>query len=458
MKSRGGRPWLAARDQIRASEAGPESLNAFLALAEDGDMPDSVPDGPLSGVPVAVKDNLVTAGLPTTCASRLLEGYQSPFEATAVRRLRAAGAVVIGKTNMDEFGMGSSNEHSAFGPALNPVDRNRVPGGSSGGSAAAVAAGYVPIALGSDTGGSVRQPAAFCGVVGVKPTYGRVSRYGLVAFASSLDQVGALGRTVYDAARLLQAVSGHDPRDATSSTRPVPDLRAAASRGVGGLVVGIPDEYLRDGLDPAVRRCVDEGAEALHDAGAEIRQVSLPHTRFAVPCYQVLAAAEASSNLARFDGVRYGRRSGGDGDLGDLYEVTRTEGFGREVKRRIVLGTFVLSAGYQDRYYSQAQRVRALISADFGRAFNDGVHALFTPTTPTPAFRLGERLGNPVQMYLSDVYTVHANLSGIPAMSVPIGTVDGLPVGGQIMAPWWGEETLVSIGATLEARLGEGAG
>jgi aspartyl-tRNA(Asn)/glutamyl-tRNA(Gln) amidotransferase subunit A len=395
--------------------------------------------------------------MPTTCGSRVLEGYRSPFEATAVRRARAAGAVVIGKTNMDEFAMGSSTENSAYGPTLNPHDRTRVPGGSSGGSAAAVAAGYVPIALGSDTGGSVRQPAAFCGVVGIKPTYGRVSRYGLVAYASSLDQVGALGRTAREAAMLLTAVSGHDERDATSAVQPVPDFARAVDRGVDGLVVGVPEEYFPDGLDPELRRLAYTALDGLREGGAEVRWVSLPHTRWAIPCYYVIATAEASSNLSRYDGVRYGvRRTETDGatDLVSMYEATRSQGLGTEVKRRIMLGTYALSAGYYDQYYGTAQRARGLITEDFRRVFAGGVDALFTPTSPTPAFALGERTADPIEMYLSDVFTVTANLAGVPGVSVPIGRVRGLPVGGQVLAPWWREEMMLAVAGALESSVG----
>ena len=450
---------VAAADvvrRIRAAEAGPEGLNAFISLAGDvvegqGDPIDE--NAPLAGVPVAVKDNIATLELPTTCGSRLLEGYRSPFEATAIRKLRAAGAVVVGKTNLDEFAMGSSTESSAFGPTRNPHDRTRVTGGSSGGSAAAVAAGYVRVALGSETGGSVRQPAAFCGVVGLKPTYGRVSRYGLVAFASSMDQIGAFGRTVVDAARLLEAVAGHDPLDATSVDRPLPELVEAAGRGVDGLVVGVPEEYLPDTLDAGIRGLIEAALERLERAGAELRTVSLPHSRFAIPTYYVLAPAEASSNLSRFDGVRYGVRREGV-DIAAMHEATRSTGFGAEVKRRIMLGTYALSAGYYDRYYGRAQRARAHITRDFREVFDSGVDALFTPTTPTTAFPIGQRIDDPVEMYLSDVFTVTANLAGIPGMSVPIGSLDGLPVGGQILAPWWREDTTVRVGAALEASLG----
>ena len=448
-----------AREAVRAAkrrESSAEGLNAFLSFAEPDALAVENPSGPLAGVPIAVKDVLATTDLPTTCGSRVLEGYRSPFEATAVRRARAAGAVVIGKTNMDEFALGSSTENSAYGPTLNPHDRTRVPGGSSGGSAAAVAAGYVPMALGSDTGGSVRQPAAFCGVVGIKPTYGRVSRYGLVAYASSLDQVGTFGRTVGEAATLLAAVSGHDERDATSAVRPVPDFALAVERGVDGLVVGVPEEYFPDGLDPEVRRLTDAALDRLREEGAEVRRVSLPHTRWAIPCYYVIATAEASSNLSRYDGVRYGvrRDDTGGGDLVSMYEGTRSHGLGTEVKRRIMLGTYALSAGYYDQYYGTAQRARGLITEDFRRVFAGEVDVLFTPTSPTPAFRLGERTSDPIEMYLSDVFTVTANLAGVPGVSVPIGTMGGLPVGGQVLAPWWHEEKMLSVAGVLEARLG----
>jgi aspartyl-tRNA(Asn)/glutamyl-tRNA(Gln) amidotransferase subunit A len=438
--------------KVREREAGPEGLNAFLSLADPASLTVENPDGPLAGVPIAVKDILATTDLPTTCGSKVLEGYVSPFEATAVRRARAAGAVVIGKTNMDEFAMGSSTENSAYGPTLNPHDRTRVPGGSSGGSAAAVAAGYVPMALGSDTGGSVRQPAAFCGVVGIKPTYGRVSRYGLVAYASSLDQVGTFGRDVTDAARMLQAVAGYDERDATSVDKPVPDYVKAVRKGSAGLVVGVPDEYDPDELDPEMRRVVQRALDTLRSRGSEVRRVSLPHTRFAISTYYVIATAEASSNLSRYDGVRYGARRT-EGDLVAMYEGTRSHGLGAEVKRRIMLGTYALSAGYYDEYYGTAQRARALITEDFRRVFFGGADVLFTPTSPTPAFKLGERTADPVEMYLSDVFTVTANLAGIPGLSLPIGEVGGLPVGGQILAPWWEEEKMIAVAGTVEQLL-----
>lgn len=454
--------WLReAIARIRSSDAGDRPLRAFLSVADPAvsrALPaphgiDADPDGPLLGVPVGVKDNLATLDLPTTCASRILQGYVSPFEATVIRKLRAAGGWVAGKTNMDEFAMGSSTENSAIGPTRNPLDRGRVPGGSSGGSAAAVAAGIVPVALGSDTGGSVRQPAAFCGVVGLKPTYGRVSRYGLVAFASSLDQVGTFGRTVHEAARLLEVVAGHDPLDSTSARRPVPRFSAAIPGGVAGMVVGVPAEYIPESLDPALRRQCNRVLEMLSSGGAEIRRVSLPHTAWAIPTYYVLATAEASSNLARFDGVRYGMRAPGAASTHEVYEATRSAGFGTEVKRRIMLGTYALSAGYYEAYYGRAQKVRSLIARDFREVFASGVDVLFTATAPTPAFALGEKTGDPYTMYLSDIFTVTANLAGIPAISIPVGEVDGLPVGGQFMAPHWEEERMIRVAGTVEAAL-----
>ena len=425
-----------ARDQGKAA----------LALVNEAEPP------MLVGVPVAVKDNIATLSLPTTCASRMLEGYVSPFEATVVRKLREAGAIVLGKTNMDEFAMGSSTEHSAYGPTRNPLAPDRVPGGSSGGSAAAVAAGIVPMALGSDTGGSVRQPASFCGVVGVKPTFGRVSRFGLVAFASSLDQVGVLGATVDDAARGLECISGHDWLDSTSAELDVPEFHTAAQPSLQGLVIGRPKEYFPASLDPRILTQCNRALDRLRALGAEIRDVSLPHTELAVPAYYIIAPAEASSNLARFDGVRYGARVTGDG-LQGMYEKTRSAGFGPEVTRRILLGTYVLSAGYYDAYYRKAQQVRTLIAGDFSQVFASGVHVLFTPTAPTTAFRLGE-ISDPYEMYMSDIFTVTANLAGVPAMSIPIGRIDGLPVGGQFMAGHFDEMTMFRAAYALEAALG----
>jgi aspartyl-tRNA(Asn)/glutamyl-tRNA(Gln) amidotransferase subunit A len=453
---------LRRADEVRAGSDGlnillsrDDALARRLAAAADAQRGDESP-GPLLGVPVLVKDNIATLDLPTSCGSRILEGYVSPYEATAIARLRAAGAVVVGKTNMDEFAMGSSTEYSAYGPTKNPVDPGLVPGGSSGGSAAGVAAGITRIALGSETGGSVRQPAAFCGVVGVKPTYGRVSRYGLVAFASSLDQIGVFGRSVDDAALGLQVIAGHDPFDATTADVPVTDYRAAANESMKGLVIGKPKEYFAEGLDPRVRERCDRALEAFRELGAEVRDVSLPHTAQAIPVYYIVAPAEASSNLARFDGVRYGLRLTGDG-LRGMYEATRSRGFGPEVTRRIMLGTYVLSAGYYDAYYRKAMQVRTLLARDFTRVFDSGVHVLFTPTTPTPAFAFGARSKDPYEMYLSDIFTVTANLAGVPGMSVPIGAVDGLPVGGQLLAPHFDEFRMFAAGYALERALGEEA-
>lgn len=455
----------AAFNQADSVNAGPSGLNALLwtderaatrAASQLEARRDEAPAPGLLGVPVVLKDNIATHELPTTCGSRILEGYVSPYEATVARRLREAGAVIIAKSNMDEFAMGSSNEFSAYGPARHPLDHSRVPGGSSGGSAVAVASGIVPIALGSETGGSVRQPAAFCGVVGVKPTYGRVSRYGLVAFASSLDQVGVFGRSVADAATGLGAIAGHDRFDSTSADVTVPDYPAAYSRSMNGVVVGVPREYFPESLDPRIRAHCERALDALRELGATVKDVSLARTDLAIPVYYIIAPAEASSNLARFDGVRYGLRLQGDG-LRGMYEATRSRGFGPEVTRRIVLGTYVLSAGYYDAYYRQAQRVRALIVQDFADVFSSGVDLLFTPTTPTPAFPIGTKTTDPYEMYLNDIFTVTANLAGIPAMSLPIGRVDGLPVGGQLMAPHFHEFEMFSAAFAIERALGEEA-
>jgi len=432
-----------------AAHAGPDSLNALRAVPTE--KPAQVTAGALAGVPVLLKDNLATLTLPTGCGSKILEGWVSPYESTAMRRLREAGAVLAGKTNMDEFAMGSSTENSAYGPSRNPLDRTRAPGGSSGGSAAAVAAGIAPIALGSETGGSVRQPAAFCGVVGVKPTYGRVSRFGLVAFASSLDCVGTFGRTVDDAALVTEVISGHDPLDATSANVPVEPLRVGPG-SLNGLVVGVPKEYFSASLDPAVRERCDRALAALKAQGAELRDVSLPHTDLAIPVYYIIAPAECSANLARFDGVRYGMRLEGEG-IRAMYDATRAAGFGAEVTRRILLGTYVLSAGFYDAYYRKAQQVRALIARDFEKVFASGVDVLFTPTTPTPAFKLGA-ISDPYEMYLSDIFTVTANLAGVPALSLPIGRVGGLPVGGQIIATHFAEPLMFRVAYALEKALG----
>ena len=407
--------------------------------------------GPLAGVPIALKDNLCTRGVPTTCSSRILEGWRPPYTATAVERVLAAGAVPIAKTNLDEFAMGSSTENSAFGPTRNPRDPSRVPGGSSGGSAAAVAAGYAPLALGSDTGGSIRQPAALCGVVGLKPTYGLVSRYGLIAFASSLDQIGPFAATVEDAALLLDVIAGHDAMDSTSIPEPYAPLLPSVDRGVDGLRVGIVDELIdAEGIAPDVRDAVERAATTLEKSGATVDRVSLPTTRFGLSAYYLIAPAEASSNLARYDGVRYGLRVEGD-DVAEMNAATRDAGFGAEVKRRIMLGTYALSAGYYDAYYAQAQRVRTLIIRDFARAYEQ-FDVLLSPTSPTVAFELGAKTKDPLAMYLSDVCTIPTNLAGHPAVSVPFGEGEGaLPIGVQVLAPALGEEVMLRAARVLEA-------
>jgi aspartyl-tRNA(Asn)/glutamyl-tRNA(Gln) amidotransferase subunit A len=407
------------------------------------------PSGVLYGMPVAVKDNICTLEYPTTCGSKILEGYRSPYEATVITKLKAAGALIAGKTNCDEFAMGSSTEHSAYGRTVHPLDKTRVPGGSSGGSAALVASGALPAALGSETGGSVRQPASFCGIVGIKPTYGRVSRYGLVAFGSSLDQIGVVGRSVHDAARVLSVISGRDPRDATCEDRD-PLRLPTVPESLQGFVIGIPREYFPPDLNPAVRRACDRAIRILKDLGAAVREVSLPHTAYAVPCYYIVAPAEASSNLARYDGVRYGPRFDGSDNVRALYRSTRGEGFGPEVRRRILIGTYVLSSGYYEAYYRKAQQVRALIAQDFRNAFDRGVDLLFTPTTPSPAFKAGEKLADPVSMYLSDIFTVTANLAGLPAISIPIGRAKGLPIGGQLIGQAFLEDEMLEAAYALE--------
>ena len=409
---------------------------------------------PLAGVPIGIKDNLCTTTMETSCASKMLEGFTATYEATAVARLRAAGAVVVGKTNMDEFAMGSSGETSRFGRALNPWDTDRVPGGSSSGSAVAVASRAVPAALGSDTGGSIRQPASFCGVVGFKPTYGRISRRGLVAFASSLDQIGPFTTDVADAALLFSVMAGQDAGDMTTSDVAVPSVDELLS-APAPLRVGVPKEYLAEGLDPEVRAKLDAALDALRAEGAQIVEVSLPHSRYAVATYYILASAEASSNLARFDGVRYGHRDSDGAGLLDTYRRTRTFGFGAEVRRRIMLGTFVLSAGYYDAYYQRAQKVRSVFVREFEEAFR-ACDVLLTPTAPTAAFRFGEHADDPLTMYLADIYTIPANLAGLPAISVPAGlTASGLPVGVQVLAAPFAEKTLFGAARALERRLGK---
>ena len=449
-------------EHLAAIEAREPELHAFNAVLADearaaaaaldrrvagGDDP-----GPLAGVPVALKDNLCTRGIPTTCSSRILEGWRPPYDATVVQRLTEAGAVPIGKTNLDEFAMGSSTENSAFGPTRNPHDPTKVPGGSSGGSAAAVAAGFAPVALGSDTGGSIRQPAALCGVVGVKPTYGLVSRYGLVAFASSLDQIGPFATTVADAATVLEVVAGHDRMDSTSIDRPPPRLTETLDEGVDGLRVGLLRELLGEGIDADVRRRVEAAAEALGDAGAKVDEASVPAAIYGLSAYYLIAPAEASSNLARYDGVRYGLRVDAP-TTAEMNEATRTAGFGAEVKRRIMLGTYALSAGYYDAYYGKAQQVRTLIIRDFAAAY-ESFDLLLSPTTPSTAFPLGAKTADPLAMYLNDVCTIPSNLAGDPAISVPYGAGDdGLPVGVQVLAPALGEATMFRAAAVLEASL-----
>ena len=444
---RSGEPEIHAFNLVLADEAlaAADEVDRRVAAGED--------PGPLAGVPVALKDNLCTRGVPTTCSSRILEGWLPPYDATVVERLAAAGAVVVGKTNLDEFAMGSSTENSAFGVTRNPLDPTRVPGGSSGGSAAAVAAGFAPLALGSDTGGSIRQPAALCGVVGVKPTYGAVSRYGLVAFASSLDQIGPFARTVSDAALLLEAIGGHDPRDSTSIPEPAASLTEVLDRGVEGLRIGVIEELSGDGLEGIaddVRSRLGEAASALDEAGATVETTSVPSTVYGLSAYYVIAPAEASSNLARYDGVRYGLRVDAP-NAGDMNTATRTAGFGDEVKRRIMLGTYALSAGYYDAYYGKSQKVRTLIVQDFARAYEE-FDLLLCPTAPTTAFPIGEKTADPMTMYLNDVCTIPSNLAGHPAMSVPFGAGDdGMPVGVQILAPAMGEPTMFQAAAVLEA-------
>ena len=437
-------PEIHAFNVVLADEAriAADEVDRRVAAGED--------PGPLAGVPVAVKDNMCTRGIPTTCSSRILEGWIPPYDATVVERLAAAGAVMVGKTNLDEFAMGSSTENSAFGATRNPLDTTKVPGGSSGGSAAAVAAGFVPLSLGSDTGGSIRQPAALCGCVGLKPTYGRVSRYGVVAFASSLDQVGPLTKDVRDSATLLGAMSGHDPHDSTSVPTDVPDYVAELGGDLKGTKLGLPREFLIDGIDPEVRAAFDAAVKRCEALGAEIHEVSMPHTEYGVATYYIVATAEASANLARFDGIRYGDRVDGD-DPFSLYCNTRGQGFGEEVKRRIILGTYVLSSGYYDAYYLRAQKARTLIKRDFEQAF-ETVDALITPTVPAPAFKAGEKMDDPLQMYLSDIFTISCNLAGTCGISLPCGFTSEpkLPIGLQFLGKPFGESELLQIAHAYE--------
>ncbi|MDW7643960.1 MAG: Asp-tRNA(Asn)/Glu-tRNA(Gln) amidotransferase subunit GatA [Desulfuromonadales bacterium] len=443
-------------DRIAATD---DQINAFitvcreeaLAAAAEADRRLAAGEADvLTGIPVALKDIFLTAGVRTTCASKILDNFIAPYDGTAVARLKERGAVIVGKLNMDEFAMGSSNENSAFGAVKNPWNRVTVPGGSSGGSAAAVAARQAVATLGTDTGGSIRQPAAHCGVVGLKPTYGRVSRYGVIAYASSLDQVGPVTRDVEDCAILLEAVAGYDPADSTSVDRPVPDYRAQLQEGVKGLKIGLPREYFIDGLDPEVKTAMDAAIATYRELGAEFVEVSLPHTDYAVACYYLIATAEASSNLARYDGVRFGSRVDAGRGLIGMYEQTRAAGFGAEVKRRIMLGTYALSSGYYDAYYLKAQKVRTLIRQDFLDAF-EKVDVLLTPVAPTPAFRLGEKVSDPLQMYLSDIFTIPVNLAGTCALSLPCGfSGEGLPIGLQLIGRPFEEETLLRTGYAFE--------
>lgn len=442
--------------RIDATDA---QLNAFISVCRDeaieaaraADARLAQGDAPmLTGVPVALKDIFITQGIRTTCASKILANFIPPYDGTAVRKLKEQGAVIVGKLNMDEFAMGSSNENSAHGPVRNPWNMECVPGGSSGGSAACVAARQVPASLGTDTGGSIRQPASHCGVVGLKPTYGRVSRYGVIAFASSLDQVGPLARNVRDCAIMLQAVAGYDPADSTSVDTPVPDYLADLEKGIKGMKIGLPQEYFVAGLDPEVKQAVEQVVEQYRELGAEIVDVSLPHTRYAVSCYYLIATAEASSNLARYDGVRFGERVDPGKGLIDMYTATRSQGFGDEVKRRIMLGTYALSSGYYDAYYLKAQKVRTLIRNDFLSAFNE-VDCILTPVAPTPAFALGDKTADPLQMYLSDIFTLSANLAGICGLSLPCGQAqNGLPIGFQLLGKPFDEAGLLRSGYAYE--------
>ncbi|MEO7029496.1 MAG: Asp-tRNA(Asn)/Glu-tRNA(Gln) amidotransferase subunit GatA [Acidobacteriaceae bacterium] len=454
---------LAERHYERIAARDPE-INSYLALTRerafaqaekvDAAVKSGAKLGPLAGVPIGIKDVLAMRGAPATAGSLILKDYHPPYDATVVAKLEAAGAVLLGKLNCDEFAMGSSNENSAYGPVRNPRALDRVPGGSSGGSAASVAAGFCVASLGTDTGGSIRQPAAYCGVVGVLPTYGRVSRYGLIAFASSLDRVGPFSRSVADAATMLGVLAGPDALDATSSHAAPADYSAELTKPVLGLRIGVPEEYFGEGLDPEIRGAIEKSLDVLRAAGCTVHKVSLPHTRYAIPTYYVIATAEASSNLSRFDGVRFGLRAEGSNTLAAMFRKTRDQGFGAEVKRRILLGTYVLSAGYYDAYYRKAQQVRTLLTRDFLAAF-EHVDALVAPVTPSSAFKLGEKTDDPVKMYLEDIFSVAASLAGICGMSVPCGeTKAGLPIGVQIMGRHFDEATMLRVGAAIEAARG----
>ncbi len=449
----------ATEEYLATIERG-KSLNAFLAVFPENSLEQArtVDEklaagsaGPLAGMVVSIKDVIAIEGEEVTCGSHILENFVSLYDATVVKKLKDADAIIIGKTNMDEFAMGSSTENSAFGRVKHPLDESRVPGGSSGGSAVAVKAGMSTTSVGTDTGGSIRQPASFCGVVGLKPTYGRVSRYGLVAFASSFDQIGPFSLTVKDSAYVLSVIAGHDENDSTSSTEPVPDFVASLTKDVKGLRVGVPQEYFSDSLDEEIRGAVESKIDVLRKNGAIIKSVSLPHTEYTIATYYILATAEASSNLARYDGARYGYRTKGAKDLLEMYTKSRSEGFGPEVKRRIMLGTYVLSAGYYDAYYRKGQKVRRLIKEDFDKAFRE-VDCLITPTSPTTAFKAGEKIDDPLQMYLSDIYTTSANLAGIPGISIPCGNDRrGLPIGLQILSKQFDEATILRVADFLEA-------
>lgn len=426
-----------------------EAVGAFLSLADEA-QPETAAEGVLAGVPVAVKDNICTAEQKTTCASKMLANFEAPYEATVVSRLKQAGAAIVGKVNLDEFAMGSSTENSALGKTSNPWKLNYVPGGSSGGSAAAVAAGMASVALGSDTGGSIRQPAAFCGVVGLKPTYGRVSRYGLVAFASSLDQIGPFSRDVYGSAATLQAIAGHDPLDSTSLDKPVPNYLETLDQPLEGLKLGFIEEWLGDGVDESVRQAVQQAVDVYRKLGAEIVPVSLPHSKYGVATYYIIAPSEASSNLARYDGIHYGHRAENCETLAEVYRKSRSEGFGEEVKRRIMLGCYALSSGYYDAYYLKALKVRRLVQQDYFKAFAD-VDLLIGPVTPGPAFERGAMIDDPLEMYMADIFTIGANLAGIPAISLPAGMTDsGLPLGVQLLGPVLGEEKLLRAARMFE--------